>query len=172
MIGRIVKGGAAERSGLLHESDEILEVNGIEMRGKSVNEVCDILSRMTGTLTFLIVPSITPPPPISQRRDVLVRTLLTYDDTQSRLIGSCPVRRNNASCVCVYLRQIHVRAHFDYDPEDDIYVPCRELGIAFSKGDILHVINQDDPNWWQAHREGEEDQALAGLIPSKSFQEQ
>jgi hypothetical protein len=34
------------------------------------------------------------------------------------------------------------------------------------------VISQDDPNWWQAHREGEEDQALAGLIPSKSFQEQ
>ena len=72
---------------------------------------------------------------------------------------------------CVFV-QIHVRAHFDYDPEDDIYVPCRELGIAFSKGDVIHVINQDDPNWWQAHREGEEDQALAGLIPSKSFQQQ
>lgn len=72
VIGRIVKGGAAERSGLLHEGDEILEVNGLEMRGKSVNEVCDILSRMTGTLTFLIVPSLTPPTPLSQRRDVLV----------------------------------------------------------------------------------------------------
>lgn len=46
VIGRIVKGGAAERSGLLHEGDEILEVNGVEMRAKSVNEVCDILSRM------------------------------------------------------------------------------------------------------------------------------
>lgn len=83
VIGRIVKGGAAEKSGLLHEGDEILEVNGIEMRGKSVNDVCDILvsgrrlfddsafavfcidvvvlvrlkANMTGTLTFLIVPS-------------------------------------------------------------------------------------------------------------------
>ncbi|XP_035703593.1 MAGUK p55 subfamily member 5 isoform X5 [Folsomia candida] len=137
VIGRIVKGGAAERSGLLHEGDEILEVNGLEMRGKGVNEVCEILSRLTGTLTFLIVPTQSPPT-IQQRRDVL----------------------------------IHVRAHFDYDPEDDQYLPCRELGIAFSKGDVLHVINQDDPSWWQAHREGEEDQALAGLIPSKSFQEQ
>jgi len=72
VIGRIVKGGAAERSGLLHEGDEILEVNGIEMRGKSVNEVCDILSRLSGTLTFLIVPTQSPPP-IQQRRDVLVR---------------------------------------------------------------------------------------------------
>ena len=30
----------------------------------------------------------------------------------------------------------------DYEAEDDQYVPCRELGISFHKGDILHVINQ------------------------------
>ena len=72
----------------------------------------------------------------------------------------------------IYL-QMHVKALFNYDPEDDLYIPCRELGISFLKGDILHVINQDDPNWWQAYREGEEDyQALAGLIPSKTFHEQ
>lgn len=33
VIGRIVRGGVAEKSGLLHEGDEILEVNGIGMRG-------------------------------------------------------------------------------------------------------------------------------------------
>jgi len=68
--------------------------------------------------------------------------------------------------------QMNVRALFSYDPEDDPYIPCRELGLSFLKGDILHVINQDDTNWWQAYRDGEEDQNLAGLIPSKSFQEQ
>ena len=69
--------------------------------------------------------------------------------------------------------QVHVRAHFNYDPEDDLYIPCRELGLSFCKGDVLHVINQDDANWWQAYREGEEvENQLAGLIPSKSFQEQ
>lgn len=57
IIGRIVRGGAAEKSGLLHEGDEVLEVNGVEMRGKSINDVCDILSVMTGPLTFMIVPS-------------------------------------------------------------------------------------------------------------------
>ena len=61
------------------------------------------------------------------------------------------------------------QAHIDYDPEDDPYVPCRELGISFQKGDILHVINQLDPHWWQARRDGEEDQTLAGLIPSTGF---
>lgn len=57
VIGRVVRGGAAEKSGLLHEGDEVLEVNGVEMRGKNVNAVCDILAGMEGTLTFLIVPA-------------------------------------------------------------------------------------------------------------------
>ncbi|XP_066258084.1 protein PALS1 isoform X3 [Euwallacea similis] len=136
VIGRIVRGGAAEKSGLLHEGDEILEVNGIEMRGKSVNAVCDILKDMEGSLTILVIPA-------SQSRSQMSRDLV-----------------------------LHVRALFDYDPEDDMYIPCRELGISFRKGDVLHVISQEDPNWWQAYREGEEDQTLAGLIPSLSFQHQ
>ncbi|KAH7972323.1 hypothetical protein HPB52_011082 [Rhipicephalus sanguineus] len=48
----------------------------------------------------------------------------------------------------------------------------RRPGMIHVKGDVLHVINRDDPNWWQAYRQGEEDQTLAGLIPSKSFQQQ
>ena len=43
IIGRIVKGGAAEASGLLHEGDEVLEINGIDIRGKSINDVCDLM---------------------------------------------------------------------------------------------------------------------------------
>lgn len=43
IISRIVRGGAAERSGLLSEGDEILEINGVEIRGKDVNQVFDIL---------------------------------------------------------------------------------------------------------------------------------
>jgi MAGUK p55 subfamily member 5 len=138
VIGRVVRGGAAEKSGLLHEGDEILEVNGIEMRGKSVNDVCTILGGMSGTLTFLVVPA-NRGPVYTGGRDPPV---------------------------------LHVRAHFDYDPEDDLYIPCRELGLSFQKGDVLHVISREDPNWWQAYREGEEDQTLAGLIPSQSFQHQ
>ncbi|XP_050451389.1 uncharacterized protein LOC126851450 isoform X3 [Cataglyphis hispanica] len=139
IIGRVVRGGAADKSGLLHEGDEVLEVNGVEMRGKTVNEVCDILAGMQGSLTFLVLPKQT-----SHRNN------LRREDTT----------------------QIHIRAHFDYDPEEDLYIPCRELGVSFQKGDILHVISQEDPNWWQAYREGEEDQTLAGLIPSKAFQHQ
>lgn len=30
-------------------------------------------------------------------------------------------------------RVLHVRAHFDYDPEDDVYIPCRELGKLYEE---------------------------------------
>ena len=43
--------------GLLHENDEILEINGTDIRGKNVNDVCEFLAEMTGTLTFLIIPA-------------------------------------------------------------------------------------------------------------------
>lgn len=70
----------------------------------------------------------------------------------------------------LFLLQVHVKAHFDYDPSDDPYVPCRELGLSFQKGDILHIISQSDPNWWQAYRDGDEDnQPLAGLVPGEAL---
>ena len=61
-----------------------------------------------------------------------------------------------------YFSQLHYRAHFNYNPDDDLYIPCHELGISFQRGDILHVINREDPHWWQAYRDGEWTQTLAG----------
>lgn len=58
VIGRVVKGGAAERSGQLHPGDEVLEVNGLRLKGKSVHDICDRLCQMTGTLTFVIIPKV------------------------------------------------------------------------------------------------------------------
>lgn len=37
---------------------------------------------------------------------------------------------------------LHLRALFNYSPGEDLYIPCKELGLEFSKGDILHVISQ------------------------------
>lgn len=68
---------------------------------------------------------------------------------------------------------MHVRALFDYDAFDDPYLPCREIGLSFQKGDILHIMTKDDENWWQAYREGDQDHlTLPGLIPSQNFQHQ
>lgn len=54
VVSRVVKGGAAESSGLLNEGDEILEINGIPIRGKHVNEVHDLLVRIIGCLVIMI----------------------------------------------------------------------------------------------------------------------
>ena len=63
-------------------------------------------------------------------------------------------------------RSLYVRALFDYDPSKDDGLPSR--GLAFSYGDILHVTNASDDEWWQARKvlpNGEE--AGLGIIPSK-----
>ena len=36
-------GGAADRSGLIHVGDEVIEVNGINVEGKTPNDVLAIL---------------------------------------------------------------------------------------------------------------------------------
>ncbi|CAL8103018.1 unnamed protein product [Calicophoron daubneyi] len=43
-----------------------------------------------------------------------------------------------------------VRALFEYDPSEDTGLPSR--GLAFQHGDILHVVNANDSEWWQARR--------------------
>lgn len=63
-----------------------------------------------------------------------------------------------------------VKALFDYYPNEDKAIPCREAGLAFRKGDVLQIMSQDDATWWQAKHEGDAN-PRAGLIPSKQFQE-
>ncbi|XP_061873622.1 MAGUK p55 subfamily member 2 [Colius striatus] len=65
-------------------------------------------------------------------------------------------------------RQVFVKCHFDYDPATDSLIPCKEAGLKFAAGDLLQIVNQDDPNWWQAcHVEG----GSAGLVPSQLLEE-
>src|SRR4029434_1621325 len=42
-----------------------------------------------------------------------------------------------------------LKPHFSYSPETDNLIPCKEAGLAFSRGDILHVVNREDSHWWQ-----------------------
>lgn len=63
-----------------------------------------------------------------------------------------------------------MKAYFDYNPDNDPYIPCKEAGLAFVKGDILHIVSQDDAYWWQARKETDKT-TRAGLIPSRALQE-
>ncbi|KAA3672832.1 discs large protein 2 [Paragonimus westermani] len=58
---------------------------------------------------------------------------------------------NHAPCLTTTMKKtLTVRALFDYDPSSDTGLPCR--GLAFQHGDILHVVNATDQEWWQARR--------------------
>jgi len=72
--------------------------------------------------------------------------------------------------------QIFVRALFEYDPSTDDLISCREAGLAFSSGDILHILAKDDHHWWQARHWTPDSHSshalqLAGLIPSPELLE-
>ncbi|XP_043923485.1 protein PALS2 isoform X2 [Protopterus annectens] len=66
-------------------------------------------------------------------------------------------------------QQVFLKCHFDYNPDHDNLIPCKEAGLKFSRGEILQIVNREDSNWWQAcHvKEG----GSAGLIPSQFLEE-
>ncbi|XP_064212976.1 MAGUK p55 subfamily member 7 isoform X2 [Tribolium castaneum] len=132
IIARVMHGGAADRSGLIHVGDEVVEVNYINVEGKTPNDVLSILQNSEGTITFKLVPA----------------------DSKMNVRES----------------KVRVRAHFDYEASNDPYIPCKEAGLDFRKGDVLHIVSQDDAYWWQARREGDRNMR-AGLIPSRALQE-
>ncbi|WKY09572.1 hypothetical protein Q1695_002157 [Nippostrongylus brasiliensis] len=139
VVGRVVKGGIVEKTGLLKEGDELLELNGVDLRGKNVTEICELLRTISGEVRFVV----------SSAAETKRKTTPPFVGVK------------------------HMRALFDYDPEDDIYVPCKELALKFQRGDVLHVLSTEDENWWQAYREGDDtSHSLAGLIPSSSFHQQ
>lgn len=73
---------------------------------------------MQGIISFLIIPKI-----------------VTDDETEPELEEKKKLKMNSGL-------NLHLRALFNYSPRDDLYIPCKELGLEFSKGDILHVISQ------------------------------
>lgn len=65
--------------------------------------------------------------------------------------------------------QVYMRAHFDYDPQKDEEHPFASGGLAFERSDVLLIMSQDDPSWWQAKIEGGSERA--GLIPALLLEE-
>ncbi|XP_027033474.2 MAGUK p55 subfamily member 3 isoform X2 [Tachysurus fulvidraco] len=58
VVARIMRGGAADRSGLVHVGDELREVNGNLIIHKGPDEISQILSQSQGSITLKIIPAI------------------------------------------------------------------------------------------------------------------
>lgn len=132
-IARILHGGAAHRSGLIHVGDEIHEINGIKFMGRNPDDMANLLARITGPVTLKLV----------QRQE---------EPSQKRASNT------------------RVKALFSYDPKEDTIIPCQNAGLSFTRGDILHIVSQEDPMWWQARPE-KDLEGMTGIIPSQLLQE-
>nr|CAG4634677.1 EOG090X032R [Alona affinis] len=100
--------------------------------------------------------------PVRSAEQLQVEIARCKEHIQLKILPSLHENGTNGAQCCV-------RAHFDYDPKEDKLLPCPEIGLAFKKGDILQVVNQSDPNWWQAKKVGWS--GPAGLIPSQELEE-
>merc|ERR1711944_54385 len=56
-ISRLLAGGLAESTGLLAVNDEVLEVNGIEVVGKSLDQVTDMMVANSSNLIVTVKPA-------------------------------------------------------------------------------------------------------------------
>ncbi|UJR24112.1 hypothetical protein I4U23_027079 [Adineta vaga] len=148
-IARIVHGSIAQ--GLFSIGDQLLEINQISIQSeyRTLDEIVQLIDSLQGTITFLLLPA----------------------SDQINTIG----KNNHAFQDLDDLTSIYVRTLFSYDPYEDMYIPCRELGLSFEKSSILQIVNRDDQSWWQAfvmeNDENKKKEQYPGLIPSKQFQE-
>ena len=55
-VSRLVPGGLAESTGLLAVNDEVLEVNGIEVMGKTLDQVTDMMVANSSNLIITVKP--------------------------------------------------------------------------------------------------------------------
>ena len=177
----------ADLSGELRRGDQILAVNDVDLRDATHEEAARVL-KSTGPRVQLVV-QYRPEEynafeaKIHDLREncgtgVLLASASSNNATLSGTAGNAAIGASSppppsatSPVVCGTLRTIqkkslYVRALFDYEPSKDCALPSR--GLRFSYGDILHVVNASDEEWWQARRvleDGEE--AGLAIIPSK-----
>ncbi|XP_032389528.1 disks large homolog 2 isoform X29 [Etheostoma spectabile] len=169
-VSFILAGGPADLSGELRRGDQILSVNGIDLRGatheqaaaalKGAGQVVTIIAQYRPEELALCSPRRAPSPaPEYGRFEAKIHDLREQMMNHSMSSGSGSLRTNQK-------RSLYVRALFDYEKSKDSGLPSQ--GLSFRYGDILHVINASDDEWWQARRVTPHgDSEEMGVIPSK-----
>ncbi|KAM9469965.1 disks large homolog 3 isoform 3-T3 [Clarias gariepinus] len=154
-VSFILAGGPADLSGELRRGDRILSVNGVNLRNATHEQAAAALKRAGQTVTIIAQYR----PEEYSRFESKIHNLREQMMNSSMSSGSGSLRTSEK-------RSLYVRALFDYDRTRDSCLPSQ--GLSFSYGDILHVINASDDEWWQARlvtSHGESEQI--GVIPSK-----
>ncbi|XP_051517547.1 disks large homolog 4 isoform X3 [Myxocyprinus asiaticus] len=153
-ISFILAGGAADLSGELKKGDQILSVNGVDLRHATHEQAAAALKNAGQTVTIIA----------QYRPEEYSRFEAKIHDLREQLMNSSLV--SAAASLRSGKRSFFIRALFDYDKTLD----CGFLSqaVSFRFGDVLQVFDCSDEEWWQAaklsaHGELEE----TGYIPSK-----
>uniref|UniRef100_A0A8C0EMR8 Membrane palmitoylated protein 3 n=1 Tax=Bubo bubo TaxID=30461 RepID=A0A8C0EMR8_BUBBB len=85
IVARIMRGGAADRSGLVHVGDELREVNGVTVLHKRPEEISRILAQSQGSITLKIIPAIKEEDRLKDSK-VFMRALFCYNPKEDRAI--------------------------------------------------------------------------------------
>ncbi|ENN80236.1 hypothetical protein YQE_03338, partial [Dendroctonus ponderosae] len=152
-VSFILAGGPADLSGELKRGDQIISVNGVNLRNATHEDAAQALKGTSQTVTIVV----------QYRPEEYNRFEAKINDLKQQMAnpvtGGTLLRTSQK-------RSLYVRALFDYDPVKDDGLPSR--GLAFQYGDILHVTNASDDEWWQARRVlASGDEQGMGIVPSK-----
>uniref|UniRef100_UPI00398F3E7B disks large homolog 1 isoform X5 n=1 Tax=Pristiophorus japonicus TaxID=55135 RepID=UPI00398F3E7B len=154
-ISFILAGGPADLSGELRKGDRIISVNGIDLRSATHEQAATALKNAGQAVTIVA----------QYRPEEYSRFEAKIHDLREQMMNSS-ISSGSGSLRTSQKRSLYVRALFDYDKTKDSGLPSQ--GLNFSFGDILHVINASDDEWWQARQvtaDGESEEI--GVIPSK-----
>ncbi|XP_048831783.1 disks large homolog 1-like isoform X6 [Brienomyrus brachyistius] len=154
-ISFILAGGPADLSGELRKGDRIVSVNGVDLRGATHEQAAAALKNAGQTVTIVT----------QYRPEEYSRFEAKIHDLREQMMNSS-ISSGSGSLRTSLKRSVYVRALFDYDRTKDSGLPSQGLNFRF--GDILHVVNASDDEWWQARQvtaEGEVEEV--GVIPSK-----
>uniref|UniRef100_A0A673ACA1 Discs, large homolog 3 (Drosophila) n=1 Tax=Sphaeramia orbicularis TaxID=375764 RepID=A0A673ACA1_9TELE len=136
-VSFILAGGPADLSGELRRGDRILSVNGVNLRNATHEQAAAALKRAGQTVTIIA----------QYRPEEYSRFESKIHDLREQMMNSS-MSSGSGSLRTSEKRSLYVRALFDYDRTRDSCLPSQ--GLSFSYGDILHVINASDDEWWQA----------------------
>uniref|UniRef100_A0A147AQP1 Disks large homolog 1 n=1 Tax=Fundulus heteroclitus TaxID=8078 RepID=A0A147AQP1_FUNHE len=148
-ISFILAGGPADLSGELRKGDRLVSVNGVDLRNATHEQAAAALKNAGQTVTIVA----------HYRPEEYSRFEAKIHDLREQMMNSS-ISSGSGSLRTSQKRSLYVRALFDYDKTRDSGLPSQGLNFRF--GDILHVVNASDDEWWQARHLEE-----VGVIPSK-----
>ncbi|CAI5676862.1 unnamed protein product [Oreochromis niloticus] len=154
-ISFILAGGPADLSGELRKGDRLVSVNGVDLRNATHEQAAAALKNAGQTVTIVA----------HYRPEEYSRFEAKIHDLREQMMNSS-ISSGSGSLRTSQKRSLYVRALFDYDKTRDSGLPSQ--GLNFKFGDILHVVNASDDEWWQARQltaQGEVEEV--GVIPSK-----